>query len=180
MHLKKVMVLTFTLFLLLPTGSIVLGQNQTEDNDYNCNDISNIIFQDSSKNRFSYPSEVDDYKSSLKLNRIAPFLCIPAIISLNRIIHPLNNSPLELSDEDLEPLSYMSDCKIVGLGEATHGTKEFFQLKHRIFRYLVENHGFKIFAFECDMGESYYVDNFVTIGEGDIDYIMKNIMQIIH
>ncbi|MCX6666404.1 MAG: erythromycin esterase family protein [Euryarchaeota archaeon] len=96
--------------------------------------------------------------------------------SLNSIIHPLKSSPLELNDADLDVLAYMGDCKIVGLGEATHGTKEFFQLKHRIFRYLVENYGFKIFAFECDMGESYYVNKFVTEGVGNLDNIMKNIM----
>lgn len=96
--------------------------------------------------------------------------------SLDRIIHPLNNIPLELSNEDLDVLSYMSNCKVVGLGEATHGTKEFFQLKHRIFKYLVENHEYKIFAFECDMGESYYINNFINEGEGDIDHLMKNIM----
>jgi len=121
-------------------------------------------------------SEADDHSPFLMPNRIAAIRYLPVIRSLDRVIHPLDGSPLEPSDEDLEVLAYMSDCKIVGLGEATHGTKEFFQLKHRIFKYLVENHGFKIFAFECDMGESYYVDNFVTKGEGDIDYIMKNIM----
>jgi erythromycin esterase len=121
-------------------------------------------------------SEVDEHSLSPKSNQIASLFYLPAIKSLDRIIHPLNSLPLEISDEDLEVLTYMSDCKIVGLGEATHGTKEFFQLKHRIFKYLVENHGFKIFAFECDMGESYYVNKFVTEGEGDIDNIMKNIM----
>ncbi len=120
--------------------------------------------------------EVDEPSLSLKPNRISSLLYLPAILSLNRIIYPLNSDPLNLTNEDLDVLAYMSNCKIVGLGEATHGTKEFFQLKHRIFRYLVENHGFKIFAFECDMGESYYVDNFVIKGEGDINYIMKNIM----
>lgn len=40
------------------------------------------------------------------------------------------------------------------MGEATHGTKEFFQLKHKIFRYLAEKHNFRIFAFEADMGEA--------------------------
>ena len=174
---KKILIASIfaTLMLLVPISSVV-GVSDVEDDYYNCNNITKIIFQDSSKNIFSYTSEVDDYKPSLKLNRIASFLCSLAIISLNRIIHPLNNPPLELSDEDLEVLAYMSNCKIVGLGEATHGTKEFFQLKHRIFKYLVENHGFNIFAFECDMGESYYVDNFVTKGEGYIDDIMKNIM----
>lgn len=101
---------------------------------------------------------------------------LPIVHSLDTITYSLDKSPLELSDEDLDSLSYLSDCKIVGLGEATHGTKEFFQLKHRIFRYLVENHDFKVFAFEADMGESYYVNNYVINGEGDIDYIMINIM----
>jgi erythromycin esterase len=101
---------------------------------------------------------------------------IPVVQSLDNITNSLDESPLELSDEDLECLAYLSDCKIVGLGEATHGTKEFFQLKHRIFRYLVENYGYKIFAFECDMGESYYIDNYVTNKGGDIDDIMINKM----
>jgi erythromycin esterase len=101
---------------------------------------------------------------------------LPIVNSLDNITHSLDKSPLELSDEDLESLLYLSDCKIVGLGEATHGTKEFFQLKHRIFKYLVENHNYSIFAFECDMGESYYVDKFVTEGEGNIDEIMIYMM----
>jgi erythromycin esterase len=147
--IKKVMVLILILFLFVPTVSLVLGQNEIE---------------------------IDGYNPSLRPSRIISPLTLPAIISLNNIIHPLNSTPLELSDENLEVLDYMSDCKVVGLGEETHGTKEFFQLKHRIFRYLVENHGFKTFAFECDMGESYYIDNFVVNGEGDIGYIMKNIM----
>jgi erythromycin esterase len=98
------------------------------------------------------------------------------INSLHNIIHPLNTLPLDLSDEELNVLSYMTNSEIVGLGEATHGTKEFFQLKHRIFSYLVENHGFKVFAFECDMGESYYLNNFITEGEGDIEMIMRDKM----
>ncbi len=101
---------------------------------------------------------------------------LPIVNSLNGITHSLDSSPLELSNEDLESLAYLSNSKIVGLGEATHGTKEFFQMKHRIFKYLVENHDFKVFAFECDMGESYYVNNYVLNGEGDIDDIMINIM----
>jgi len=172
MHLiKKVMVLTLSMLLFFPTASLALGQNVTEDNN-----IIKINFQSPNEDGLFCANNVDDYSPFLKSNKLASILCLPVIKSLDRIIHPLNNPPLELIDEDLEVLAYMSDCKIVGLGEATHGTKEFFQLKHRIFKYLVENHGFKIFAFECDMGESYYVDNFVTKGEGDIDYIMKNMM----
>ena len=65
---------------------------------------------------------------------------------LDSLIHPLSGASPELNHDDLQPLSYLGSSRIVGLGEATHGTKEFFQLKHRIFKYLVENHGFKIFG----------------------------------
>jgi erythromycin esterase len=107
--------------------------------------------------------EIDDY-------------FIPIVQSLDNIIYSIDEPPLEIRDEDLESLAYLSDSKIVGLGEATHGTKEFFQMKHRIFKYLVENHDFKVFAFECDMGESYYVNNYIINGEGDIDDLMINTM----
>jgi len=105
-------------------------------------------------------------------NAILDDAYIPIVESLNTLIYPLENNPLQLSDDELQPLEYLSDCRIVGLGEATHGTKQFFALKHRIFQYLVENHGFKVFAFECDMGESLYVNDFVLNGEGDINDIM--------
>ena len=69
------------------------------------------------------------------------------IADLDEITHGLDKPPLLLSNEDLVSLSYLSNCKIVGLGEATHGTKEFFQLKHRIFQYLVESFDYMVFAF---------------------------------
>ncbi len=95
---------------------------------------------------------------------------------LNSIIHPLNGASPLLDDNDLAPLSFLKDAKIVGLGEATHGTKEFFQLKHRIFKYLVENYGFKAFGFEADMGESIYIDRYITKGEGNLENIMTTKM----
>ena len=42
----------------------------------------------------------------------------------------------------------IADSKVVALGESTHGTSEFFKLKHHIFRYFVEELGFRVFALE--------------------------------
>ncbi|UCH97455.1 MAG: erythromycin esterase family protein [Candidatus Aminicenantes bacterium] len=95
---------------------------------------------------------------------------------LNQVIIPINGSAPNLDTGDLKCLDFLGDVKIVGLGEATHGTKEFFQMKHRIFKYLVEEHGFKAFGFECDFAESLYFDKYITTGQGDLEELMKKKM----
>ncbi len=131
---------------------------------FTANIVSGVILTDQQQNYNRFSSDLEFNSVYTSYGSITE--------SLNDIIYPLNNSPLELKDTDLQALSYLNDSKIVGLGEATHGTKEFFQMKHRIFKFLVENHGFNVFAFECDMGESYYIENFITNGKGDIESAM--------
>jgi len=116
-------------------------------------------------------------EKSEKQSTLAPADTLSCLAELDKLISPLTGAIPDLTDEDLESLSYLSNCVIVGMGEATHGTKEFFQLKHRIFKYLVENHGFRVFGFECDMGESYYLDRYVCYGEGNLDNLMNTYMQ---
>jgi erythromycin esterase len=98
------------------------------------------------------------------------------IQELNDLLIPLGASPLELTDNELSFLDQLSFAKIVGLGEATHGTREFFQMKHRIFQYLVEHHNHKAFGFEADFAECIYLNNYVTKGEGDLLNLMKTYM----
>lgn len=51
---------------------------------------------------------------------------------------------------DMEPLrAVIGDARLVSLGEATHGTREFFQLKHRMLEFLVEEMGFTWFGIEA-------------------------------
>jgi erythromycin esterase len=70
--------------------------------------------------------------------------------------------------DDLEPLRRLvGDARIVSLGEATHGTREFFQMKHRILRFLVERMGFTAFAIEATWPEANRLDRYVRTGEGD-------------
>jgi erythromycin esterase len=69
---------------------------------------------------------------------------------------------------DLEPLGgVIGSASVVGLGEATHGTREFFQLKHRVLEYLVERQGFRVFAIEANYPESLAVNDYVLHGTGD-------------
>jgi erythromycin esterase len=81
--------------------------------------------------------------------------------------------PVETADPtsghaDLVPLKDMiGERRIVALGEGTHGTSEFFKMKHRIVRFLAEEMGFTVFAIEANMPEARQVNWYVLTGEGD-------------
>ena len=53
------------------------------------------------------------------------------------------------------------DATVVLLGEATHGTSEFYRARDAITRHLIQNHGFNIVAVEADWPDSARVDRYV-------------------
>ena len=70
--------------------------------------------------------------------------------------------------DDLAPIgAAVGNARIVALGEASHGTREFFQMKYRLLEYLVKEKGFTVFAIEANYPEVLAVDRYVKRGEGD-------------
>lgn len=70
--------------------------------------------------------------------------------------------------DDMKPLKkVVGEARIVSLGEATHGSREFFQLKHRMVEFLATQMGFTIFTIEANMPESYKLNDYVLHGTGD-------------
>lgn len=53
------------------------------------------------------------------------------------------------------------DAKIVLLGEASHGTSEFYRARAAITRRLIERHNFNIVAVEADWPDAAYIDRYV-------------------
>lgn len=79
---------------------------------------------------------------------------------------------------DLRPLERMTGhASIVGIGEATHNSREFFRTKNRIFQRLVERRGFTAFALEAPWSTGLRLDSWVVRGEGDIERIMREEFQ---
>ncbi len=69
---------------------------------------------------------------------------------------------------DLQPLRrIIGDARIVSLGESTHGSREIFQMKHRMFEFLVEELGFRVFAIEASYPDCVAINDFVLHGKGD-------------
>jgi protein-L-isoaspartate(D-aspartate) O-methyltransferase len=63
---------------------------------------------------------------------------------------------------DLAPLlERIGDARIVLLGEATHGTSEFYCMRERISRELIVKKGFRFIAIEGDWPDATRVDNYV-------------------
>jgi protein-L-isoaspartate(D-aspartate) O-methyltransferase len=63
---------------------------------------------------------------------------------------------------NLEPLlRRIGDSRIVLLGEATHGTSEFYRMRERISRELIEKKGFSFIAIEGDWPDAARIDHYV-------------------
>lgn len=81
--------------------------------------------------------------------------------SLARAARPLG------SDRDLDPvMARVGDARFALLGEATHGTSEFYGWRTRLTRRLVEEKGFAFVAVEGDWPDCQRVDAWVK-GDGD-------------
>lgn len=70
--------------------------------------------------------------------------------------------PLVARSADYDPLfARLGAASVVLLGEATHGTHEFYEARARITRRLVEERGFNAIAVEADWPDAYRVNRFV-------------------
>lgn len=75
--------------------------------------------------------------------------------------------PLSGHSSDLDPLiDAIGDARFVLLGEATHGTHEFYQTRAALTRRLISEKGFSAVAVEADWPDTLRVNAFIH-GEGD-------------
>ncbi|MBK3563786.1 MULTISPECIES: erythromycin esterase family protein [unclassified Streptomyces] len=102
----------------------------------------------------------------------------PVVTALDRSAHPLRTVEPGGDTDDLRPLDRMiGGATVVGLGEATHSSHDFFALKDRVFRHLVEKKGFRTFALEGAWSTGLRLDDYVLYGKGDPQRIMREEFQ---
>ena len=74
----------------------------------------------------------------------------------------------DVAGEGLDPLvARAGQADFVLLGEATHGTREFYELRAAITRRLVAEHGFTIIALEADWPDALRLHHYVSGVTGD-------------
>ncbi len=79
----------------------------------------------------------------------------------------LDARPLSGGQDDYDALlELVGDARLVLLGEASHGTHEFYRERARITKRLIEEHGFTAVAVEGDWPDAYRVNRYVQgVGE---------------
>ncbi len=85
------------------------------------------------------------------------------------VIKAINHSALPLAGEVKEYdalIDRMAEASFVLIGEATHGTHEFYEERAEITKRLIEEKGFRAVAIEADWPDAYRVHRYVTNSDG--------------
>jgi erythromycin esterase-like protein len=78
--------------------------------------------------------------------------------------------PLTGPARDYDPLvDLVGDARLVLLGEASHGTHEFYRERARITRRLIEEKGFTAVLAEADWPDAFRVNRYVRAASDDVD-----------
>lgn len=89
------------------------------------------------------------------------------INALNEQLIPLKTVSEDLDFMDFDPLnSILKEKQIIALGEATHGTHEFFFYKQQLLAYLVKKIGIKTIVLEADFSGSQTMNDYIVNGKG--------------
>src|SRR3954470_2555789 len=92
-----------------------------------------------------------------------------AIMPDQAIIAALREQVLPLrTEDDLDAvLDHIGDASLVLMGEASHGTSEFYQLRASLSKRLIVERGFDAIAVEADWPDALQVSRFVQLCDAD-------------
>lgn len=81
---------------------------------------------------------------------------------------------------DTQDLNFLKQAlgnrKVIGMGEATHGTHDFQADKFRIFKFLVTEMHFNLFAIEANFTRCRRVNDYILYGKGDAKKAIGNMV----
>ncbi|HYI08109.1 MAG TPA: erythromycin esterase family protein [Thermoanaerobaculia bacterium] len=96
-------------------------------------------------------------------------------------VEPLHSVELVADTSDLASLrSIAGNASIVALGDATHGTHEFYTVKLRLVDFLVRQMGFDVLSLEAPFPITERLNVYVQTGEGDPRAILAELSGRLH
>jgi len=96
--------------------------------------------------------------------------------ALSAYVHQIECSSEPDVQYNLGPVANLvKDKDIIAMGEASHGAHEFFEIKAQMFKQLVLQHGFRMFAIESTLGNTYSINRFLAYGLGDAKTALREL-----
>ena len=117
------------------------------------------------------------------ISAISFFLLFQTYAQNQKAVNWINENAIKLEDANPDTnLSIFSnnipqkfaDAKIFGFGESTHQGKEFFDIKAKFFKYLVENQGIRVFIIEDSYTSEAGINEWISGGKGNAETIANN------
>lgn len=117
------------------------------------------------------------------LSLLIAFVALPLQAQNPNVIDWINTHAIEIENAhpdsalhafgQREPETF-SQARIFGFGEATHQTKEFFDIKAKFFKYLVVHHGVRAFLMEESYGAEAGINEWISGGDGSVNTIAQH------
>ena len=149
--------------MVVPVGSDPRSQEliritRVDDEEYEREDIADVRFVPLI-GKEGWESEDTDWQTKpprVVQSRPAVSMSLPGLMAKHA------EAFVKLEEADLEPLLHrIGDARVVLIGEASHGTSEFYRMRARITQQLIEAKGFGIVAAEADWPDAARIDNYV-------------------
>ena len=99
----------------------------------------------------------------------AAWIYLPRLLSARKI------AEVDSVAKKVEDLTVPESAKVIALGEATHGNKEFQELRLEVLKHLIQSTNVRSFALEADWGEGMTINNYIHGGGGNASDIVKNL-----
>jgi protein-L-isoaspartate(D-aspartate) O-methyltransferase len=142
--------------LVIPVGSDARAQElvrvtRVSENDYRREDLADVRFVPL-LGQEGWEAPAQEARRIVKLHEPP----------LRRVIASAAEPFQSIESADFAPLiARIGEARVVLLGEATHGTSEFYRMRERISRELILNKGFNFIAIEGDWPDAARIDHYV-------------------
>lgn len=116
---------------------------------------------------------------TLSLHSPPPAAAQPSAGEVERGVWRLDGIDPGLPLDDLAPLRpILQGAHVVGLGEKIHTSGGYYTMKHRLFRFLVEEMGFRAFAIESPWVRANAVRQYVATCQGAPETAVQNLFSV--